>query len=82
MACASLKTFKWISILLELYILMGSTPLNEVETLQRKAIRMILDVKKNTSNEILYVKSGIPKLKPTIYKRQLSFCRKFKARCD
>ena len=60
----------------------GSTPLNTVEILQRKALRMILDVSKTTANEIVYVESGYGKLKPTIYKRQMSFFRKFKKHCE
>ena len=60
----------------------GSTPLNTVEILQRKALRMILDVSKTTANEIVYIESGYGKLKPTIYKRQMLFFRKFKKHCD
>ena len=60
----------------------GSTPLNQIEFLQRKALRMILDVDKTTSNEIVYMESGYKKLKPSIYKRQLTFFRKFKKQCE
>ena len=43
---------------------------------------MILDVRKNTANEIIYTESGFTKLNAVIYKKQLSFYRKFKNRCD
>ena len=41
----------------------GSFPLNSIEILQRKALRMILDVSRNTSNEIVYMESGFTILK-------------------
>ena len=56
----------------------GSTPLNSVEVLQRKALKMILDVNRNTPNEILYTETGHKTLKPMIYKRQLKFYQKMK----
>ena len=51
----------------------GSTPLNTVEVLQRKALKMILDVRRNTPNEIVYIESGHTTVQPMIYKRQLKF---------
>ena len=60
----------------------GSSPLNMVEIMQRKALRMVLDVRKNTANDIIYTESGFTKLKAVIYKKQLSFYRKFKNRCE
>ena len=56
----------------------GNSPLNPVEILQRKALKMILDVSRNTPNEVLYIESGFKTLKPLIYKRQLKFYRKMK----
>ena len=60
----------------------GSTPLNSVEILQRKALKMILDVSRNTPNEIIYTETGYVPLKPIIYKRQLKFFRKMKRDCE
>ena len=59
----------------------GSCPLNAVEMLQRKALKMILNVSTNTPNEIVYIESGYQTLKPSIYKRQLTFFRKIKNDC-
>ena len=60
----------------------GSTPLNKIEILQRKALKMVLNVSRNAANEVLYVESGFEMLKPAIYKRQLKFFRKMKNDCD
>ena len=59
----------------------GSCPLNGVEVLQRKALKIVLDVSKRTPNEIVYVESGCHNLKPSIYKRQLKFFHKIKQDC-
>ena len=49
----------------------GSCPLHSIEVLQRKALKMVLDISKSTPNEIVYVESGFHNLKSSIYKRQL-----------
>ena len=54
----------------------GSCPLQSVEILQRKAIKMVLDIAKSTPNEIVYIESGFHSLKPRIYKRQLNYIHK------
>ena len=54
----------------------GSTPLNKIEALQRKALKMVLGVSKNAANDIVYVESGFEMLKPMICKRQLKFYQK------
>ena len=59
----------------------GNFPLNPVEVLQRKALKMVLGLSRSTSNEILYTESGFRPLKPSIYKRQLKFFRKIKENC-
>ena len=59
----------------------GSIPLNSVEVLQRKALKMILDVRRNTPNEIVYIESGHTTVQPMIYKRQLKFFNKVKEDC-
>ena len=59
----------------------GSTPLNNVEILQRKALKMNLGVRKNTPNEIIYIESGHTTVQPMIYKRQLKFFHKVKDDC-
>ena len=59
----------------------GSTPLNTVEVLQRKALKMILDVRRNTPNEIVYIESGHRNTQPMIYKRQLKHFQKVKEDC-
>ena len=59
----------------------GSSPLNNVEILQRKALKMILDVRRNTPNEIVYTESGHTTVQPMIYKRQLKFFHKVKEDC-
>ena len=56
----------------------GSCPLNGIEVLQRKALKMVLNIYNNTPNEIVYIESGFLPLKPYIYKRQLNFFRKIK----
>lgn len=56
----------------------GSCPLQSIEILQRKAIKMVLDVAKSTPNEIVYIESGFHSLKPKIYKRQLNYISKVK----
>jgi hypothetical protein len=60
----------------------GSCPLNTVEILQRKALKMILNVSVSTPSEIVYIESGYQTLKPAIFKRQLKFFRKIKEDCD
>ena len=42
---------------------------------------MILDVSRNTSNEIIYIESGRLPLKPMIYKRQLKYYYRMKNDC-
>ena len=59
----------------------GSCPLQSIEVLQRKALKMILDVSKTTPNEIVYIESGFNNLKPSIQKRQLKFFQKVKQDC-
>ena len=59
----------------------GSSPLNNVEVLQRKALKITLNIKYNISNEIAYTESGFKPLKAMIYKRQLKFFRKFTDSC-
>ena len=59
----------------------GSYPLHKIEVLQRKALKMVLDVSRNTPNEIVYIESGFDNLKSTIYKRQLKFFLKVKQDC-
>ena len=56
----------------------GSCPLQSIEVLQRKALKMVLDVSKNTPNEVVYIESGLQSLKSSIYKRQLKFFQKVK----
>ena len=59
----------------------SSSCFNNIEVLQRTALKIALNIKKNTSNEILYIESGFKPLKASIYKRQLKFYRKFKSDC-
>ena len=59
----------------------SSSPLNNVEILQRKALKISLNIKYNTSNEITYVESGFKPLKAIIYKRQLKFFKQFRNNC-
>ncbi len=59
----------------------GSCPLRTVEVLQRKALKMVLDVSKSTPNEIVYVESGFHNLQSSIHKRQLKFFQKVKQDC-
>ena len=59
----------------------GSCPLGRMEVLQRKALKMVLDIGKSTPNEVVYVESGFHSLKSTIYKRQLKFFQKVKKDC-
>ena len=49
-----------------------------MEVLQRKALKMVLNIYNNTPNEILHIESGILPLKPLVYKRQLNFFHKIK----
>ena len=56
----------------------GSCPLNSVEILQRKAIKIALSIQKNIPNEILYTETGLSTLKPIIYKRQWKYFEKIK----
>ena len=56
----------------------GNSPLNGLEVLQRKALKIILNVRNSTPNEIVYIESGYIPLKPVVYKRQLKFFRKMK----
>ena len=60
----------------------GSSPLNSVEALQRKSIKIALGVKYNTPNELLYIETACKILKPLVMKRQLKFYRKFKDNCE
>ena len=60
----------------------GSCPLNTVEILQRKALKLILNVSSSTPNEIVYIESGYQTLKPLIFKRQLKFFRKIMEDCE
>ena len=54
----------------------GSCPLNSIEILQRKAIKIALSIQKNIPNEILYIETGLSTLQPIIYKRQLKYFMK------
>ena len=54
---------------------------NSIEILQRKALKIVLDISKSTPNEIVYVESGYHTLKPSIYKRQLKFFQKIRDDC-
>ena len=56
----------------------SSSPLNSIEVMQRKALKMVLKIYNNTPSEIVYLESGCMPLKPLIYKRQLNFFRKIK----
>ena len=60
----------------------GGSPLQSIEVLQRKALKMILDISKTTPNEILYIETGFSNLKPAIQKRQLKFFQKMKKDCE
>ena len=60
----------------------GSYPLNKIEVLQRKAIKMVLDIYSNSANDIVYVESGFSNLKPVIYKRQLKYFQKLRQDCE
>ena len=60
----------------------SNTNTNTVETLQRSAVKMVLNVSRNTPNEIVYLESGLQNLRPSIYKRQFKFFRKLKADCE
>ena len=59
----------------------GSCPLHSIEILQRKALKIVLDISKRTPNEIVYVESGCHTLKPSIYKRQFKFFQKILDDC-
>ena len=59
----------------------GSCPLYSIEILQRKALKIVLDISKRTPNEIVYVESGCHTLKPSIYKRQFKFFQKILDDC-
>ena len=56
----------------------GNCPLNKIETLQRKALKIALGIRTNVPNDILYSESGFLPLKPIIYKRQLKFFHKMR----
>ena len=43
---------------------------------------MILHVRRNTPNKIVYLESGYRTLQPMVYKRQLNFFRKVKNDCE
>ena len=57
----------------------GSCPFAQLETLQRKALKLALSIRQNTPNEVVYIETGIIPLKPEIYKRQLKYYRKLKS---
>ena len=59
----------------------SSSSLNSIEVLQRKALKLALNIKNSTANEITYIESGFKPLKGIIYKRQLKFYRKFRKHC-
>ena len=59
----------------------GSSALNKVEVLQRKALKLAMNIKQNTANEIVYIERGFKPLKGMIYKRQLKFFRKYRDCC-
>ena len=44
----------------------GNCPLTKIEVLQRKALKMALDIRTNTPNEILYCETGFMPLKAII----------------
>ena len=54
----------------------GSASLRKAETLYRKAIKITFGMKRNTSNEIIFIESGLIELKSDIYKRQYKFWKK------
>ena len=56
----------------------SSCSLRELEVLQRKALKLILNVYSNTPNEIIHIESGFSPLMPQIYKRQFNFFQKIK----
>ena len=56
----------------------GSSPLNKIESLFRKAIRIAFSLHSNTPNEIIYLETGIHELKAEIYRSQFKFWEKIK----
>ena len=59
----------------------GNFPLNSIDILHRKAIKLVMGLYNNTANEIIYSELGIVGLKPIIWKRQLNYYRKLKQGC-
>ena len=51
----------------------GGVLLRKAETLYRKVIKITFGMRNNTSNEIIFIESGLYELKPEIYKRQYDF---------
>ena len=60
----------------------GSCPLNKIEILQRKALKLVLGIGRSVANEIVYAESGFEMLKPAIYRRQLKHFLKVKEDCE
>ena len=56
----------------------GNCPINQLESLQRKALKIALSVKQNSANEVVYGESGFIPIKPKNYKRQHKYFRKLK----
>ena len=54
----------------------GSSSLVKVETLYRKAIKIVLSMSNRTPTELVYVESGLIELKCLVYKRQYKFWKK------
>ena len=54
----------------------GSSSLQKVETLYRKAIKITLSMSNRTPTEIVYIESGLAQLKCKVYKRQYIFWKK------
>ena len=54
----------------------GSSSLQKVETLYRKAIKITLSMSIRTPTELVYIESGLAQLKCKVYKRQYIFWKK------
>ena len=60
----------------------GSASLRKVETLHRKAIKIVFGLANNTPNEVLYIETGLSELKAQIFKRQYRFWERIKENMD
>ena len=54
----------------------GSSSITKIETLYRRAIKVVYGMNLNTPNEIVYMESGLIHLKSEIFKRQYKFWKK------